>query len=100
MLRHIVMWKLKATAEGAGRAENAQKLKATLETCRSIVQGQGHFEVGIGLGLPGSTFDVVLVSDFDDSAALDSYQKHPKHVAIKDFVGAVTEGRQCVDYEV
>ncbi|SAL53801.1 stress responsive alpha-beta barrel domain-containing protein [Caballeronia telluris] len=100
MLRHIVMWKLKETAEGADRAENAQKLKATLETCRSIVQGQGHFEVGIGLGLPASTFDVVLVSDFDDSAALDSYQNHPKHVAIKAFVGAVTEGRQCVDYEV
>jgi hypothetical protein len=100
MLRHIVMWKLKETAEGADRAENATKLKATLETCRSIVEGQGHFEVGIGQAFAASTFDVVLVSDFDDSAALDAYQKHPKHVAIKDFVGAVTEGRQCVDYEV
>ncbi|WP_087645838.1 Dabb family protein [Caballeronia choica] len=100
MLRHIVMWKLKETAAGADRAENAEKLKATLETCRSIVSGQGHFEVGIGHALPGSTFDVVLVSDFDDSAALEAYQKHPKHVGIKDFVASVVEGRQCVDYEV
>ncbi|SAL65630.1 stress responsive alpha-beta barrel domain-containing protein [Caballeronia terrestris] len=100
MLRHIVMWKLKETAQGAYKAENAKKLKITLETCRSIVQGQGHFEVGIGQSLPGSTFDVVLVSDYDDAAALDAYQKHPKHVAIKDFVASVVEGRQCVDYEV
>ena len=44
MLRHIVMWKLKESAEGGTRAENIVKLKAKLETCRSIVSGQGHFE--------------------------------------------------------
>jgi hypothetical protein len=100
LLRHIVMWKLKEHAEGASRAENAVKLKATLETCRSIVSGQGHFEVGIAqLGFD-ATCDVILVSDFDDKAALDAYQVHPRHVAIKPFVAAVRESRQCIDYEV
>jgi len=100
VLRHIVMWKLKDHAEGADRAENAKKLKTTLETCRSIVKGQGHFEVGIAQPGFEATYDVVLVSDFDDKAALDAYQNHPKHLAIKDFVAAVREGRQCIDYEV
>jgi hypothetical protein len=94
------MWKLKEHAEGASRAENAIKLKATLETCRSIVSGQGHFEVG--LAQPGfdATCDVILVSDFDDKAALDAYQAHPKHAAIKPFVAAVRESRESIDYEV
>ncbi|WP_250451517.1 Dabb family protein [Caballeronia sp. ATUFL_M2_KS44] len=100
MLRHIVMWKLKDFAEGAERAENAQKLKAKLETCRSIVKGQGHFEVGTAQPGFDCTYDVVLVSDFDDKASLDAYQNHPKHVALKDFVAAIREARQCVDYEV
>ncbi|SAL78720.1 stress responsive protein [Caballeronia arvi] len=100
MLRHIVMWKLKDNAEGASRAENAQKLKAKLETCRSIVKGQGHFEVGTAQPGFDCTYDVVLVSDFDDKAALDAYQVHPKHQALKDFVAAIREERQCVDYEV
>lgn len=100
MLRHIVMWKLKENAEGASRAENAEKLKAKLETCRSIVKGQGHFEVGTAQPGFACTYDVVLVSDFDDDAALEAYQVHPKHQALKDFVAAIREDRQCVDYEV
>ena len=100
MLRHIVMWKLKESAQGASRADNAQTLKAKLETCRSIVKGQGHFEVGTAEAGFDCTCDVVLVSDFDDKAALHAYQVHPKHQAVKDFVAAVSESRQCVDYEV
>jgi hypothetical protein len=94
------MWKLKETAEGATRAENAQKLKAKLEGCSGIVPGILQLEVG--LAKPGleSTYDVVLVSDFADKAALDAYQVHPTHEALKAFIGAVRESRECVDYEV
>ncbi len=100
MIRHIVMWKLKETAEGAGRAENAAALKARLEDCRDIVPGISHLEVGIAAPGLESTYDVVLVADFADKAALDAYQVHPKHEALKQFVTAVRESRQCVDYEV
>ena len=100
MIRHIVMWKLKESAEGASRAENAAKLKEKLEGCRDIVPGILHLEVGLAaLGLE-STYDVVLVSDFADKAALDAYQVHPTHLALKGFFGAVRESRDCVDYVV
>jgi hypothetical protein len=100
MIRHIVMWKLKETAEGATRAENAAKLKEKLEGCRDIVPGILHMEVGLaGPGLD-STCDVVLVSEFADKAALDAYQVHPTHLALKTFVTAVREARECVDYVV
>ena len=100
MLRHIVMWKLKESAEGGTREENVVKLKTKLESCRSIVSGQGHFEVGVAQPGFEATYDVVLVSDFDNPQALQAYQVHPKHLAIKDFVAAVRESRQCIDYEV
>jgi hypothetical protein len=100
MIRHIVMWKLKESAEGASRAENAVRLKEKLEGCRNIVPGILHLEVGLAGGGLGSTYDVVLVSDFTDKAALDAYQVHPTHEALKGFVGAVRESRECVDYEV
>ena len=94
------MWKLKDHAEGATRAENALKLKEKLEACRDIVPGILHLEVG--LAQPGleSTFDIVLISDFADKAALVAYQVHPKHEQVKAFLGPVRETRQCVDYEV
>ncbi|RKE35917.1 stress responsive alpha/beta barrel protein [Paraburkholderia sp. BL23I1N1] len=100
MIRHIVMWKLKEHAEGASRDENALKLKAKLEGCRDIVPGMLKFDVGIAASGLESTYHVVLVSDFADKAALDAYQVHPTHTALKGFVGAVRESRECVDYEI
>lgn len=81
------------------RAERAQA-QDKLDACRNIVPGILHLEVG--LATPGleATYDVVLVSDFADKAALDAYQVHPVHEEVKKFVGAVREERQCIDYLV
>ena len=100
MLKHIVMWKLKDSAEGADRAANARRMKELLDACAGIVPGILKFEVA--LAQPGleATYDVVLYSEFADRAALDAYQEHPQHVALKPFIGAVREARQCMDYEV
>lgn len=98
MIRHIVMWKLKEHAEGAGRAANAVKMKALLEECAALVPGILKFETA--LAQPGleCTYDVVLYSEFASRAALDAYQQHPQHQALKPFFGAVREARQCMDY--
>lgn len=100
MIKHIVIWKLKEYAEGADRAANAVKMKAMLDGCANIVPGILKFEAV--LAQPGleSTYDIVLYSEFADKAALDAYQEHPEHVAIKPFVGAVRAERQCMDYEI
>lgn len=100
MIKHIVFWKLKEHAEGAGRADNARKMKQLLDACATLVPGILRFEAA--LAQPGleATYDVVLYSEFASRAALDAYQAHPDHVAIKPFIGAVREARQCMDYEV
>jgi len=100
MIRHIVMWKLKESAEGATREENLVKFKALLEGCRHLAPGTLHLDVGLAEAGLASTFDIALVSDFADKAALDAYQDHPDHLVVKQFAKAVTEGRQCVDYVI
>ena len=100
MIKHIVMWKLKDQAEGADRTANAAKMKALLEDCRDIAPGIVQFEVA--LAQPGleATYDVVLYSVFKDKWALDAYQDHPQHAALKPFIAAVRTERHCMDYEV
>lgn len=100
MIKHIVMWKLKEHAEGEDKATNMRKLKALLETCRDIVPGLVKLEVGLATPHLEASYDVVLYSEFTDTTALDAYQKHPTHEAIKSFVAAVRLERQCMDYEV
>lgn len=100
MIKHLVMWKLKDHAEGADKATNMIKLKNLLETCRNIVTGMAKLEVGLAHPDLEATYDVVLYSEFIDKAALDAYQEHPAHQAIKPFIAAIRSERQCVDYEV
>jgi len=100
MIKHIVMWQLKAHAEGADKATNAAKMKSLLDACADIVPGMGAFEVALAQEGMEATYDVVLYSEFESLAALDAYQNHPPHLALKPFVGAVREARQCMDYEV
>lgn len=100
MLKHIVMWKLKDHAEGADKSVNARKMKEMLDACADIVPGILKFETAIAQAGLEATYDVVLYSEFASKAALDAYQDHPQHVALKPFIGAIREARQCMDYEI
>jgi hypothetical protein len=95
MIRHIVMWKLKA----ADRDANARKIKEQLESLRGKVPGMSHIEVGIARQ-PTESADVVLLSEHEDWVSLDTYQQHPEHLAMKDFIASIRERREVCDYEV
>ncbi|UGQ48626.1 Dabb family protein [Massilia endophytica] len=99
MIKHIVMWKLKQQAEGADRVANAHRMKELLEACAGIVPGILKLEVAVAQPGLEATYDVVLYSEFENREALDAYQNHPQHQALKPFFGAVREARQCMDYE-
>jgi hypothetical protein len=100
MLKHIVMWKLKDFAGDTDKSANVRKMKELLDGCASVVPGMLKFEVAISQPGLEATYDIVLYSEFENKAALDAYQHHPDHVAIKPFIAAVRDQRQCMDYEV
>ena len=99
MLKHIVMWKFKPEAEGADKAANLVRAKALLDACAGLTPGMRMLEVAIAQPGLECTYDLVLYAEFDDAAALDAYQNHPHHLAVKPFIGAVRLERQCMDYQ-
>ena len=100
MIKHIVFWKFKDHAEGSDKAVNLVKAKALLDGCAQVVPGILGFEVAIAKANMDCTRDLVLYSEFTDRAALDAYQSHPQHLAVKPFIGSVSLERQCMDYEI
>ena len=100
MIKHIVMWQLKDSAEGADKSVNVAKMKALLDDCANLVPGMLKFEVATAQPGLECTYDILLYSEFESTVALNAYQNHPKHVALKPFVAAVRQARQCMDYEV
>jgi hypothetical protein len=99
MVKHIVLWRLKEHAEGHGKAENARLVKEKLESLRGRIPGMTAIEVGINFAAEDGAADVALYSAFESRAALDAYQVHPEHVAMKAFIMSVRSERWVADYD-
>ena len=100
MIKHIVMFKLKESAEGSDRAANIKALKAKLEALPASIEEIKFFEVGINFIDASVSYDLALVSEFESKEALYLYQKHPEHLKVADFVGKACESRIVVDYVI
>ena len=92
MIKHIVMWKLKNPGDAA-------KFKAQLDKCKGLVPGMREFEAAVRSEGLEANVDVVLVSAFDDKAALQAYLEHPVHVEVSSVLGSLRESRTVLDYE-
>ena len=99
MIKHIVVWKLKDTAEGGTREQNAKKMKQELEALKNKIPQVRRIEAGINMIPSDAAYDVALYSEFANEKDLDSYQKHPEHLKIADFAAKVRESRVVVDYK-
>jgi Stress responsive A/B Barrel Domain len=100
MIKYIVMWKLKASAEGADMGGNALQVKQKLEALNGHIPGMLKLEVGIDISRSDASFDVVLYSEFVSRESLAAYHHHPLHLAVSPYIGAVREQRVLVDYEI
>jgi hypothetical protein len=100
MLKHIVMWKLKESAEGNSKDENAKLMKGKLEALKAKIPEIDFIEVGFNVVPSPAAYDVTLYCEFKDEAALKTYQVHPEHVKVAEFVGKINDNRVVVDYLV
>jgi len=100
MVRHIVLWRLKETANDRGKAENAAEIKRQLEALNGKIPGLLKLEVGYDFSRTAESSDIALYSEFENRAALDAYQTHPLHEAVKPLVMSSREERRLVDYQL
>lgn len=99
MIKHIVMWKLKDTAEGKTKLENAKWIKKNLEGLFGVVKEIKHMEVGVNINKSDMAFDAVLISHFETLDDLETYRSNPAHVKIAQYIKNVRDDRVVVDFE-
>jgi hypothetical protein len=98
MVGHIVMWKLKETAEGRSAAENAKIMKDMLERLPGLIPELRTLVVSTEVFASAPETEVVLYTVFDSPEDLQTYQVHPEHKKCVAFVSAVVAERRMVDY--
>lgn len=95
MVKHIVAFKLKGTAEE--RLELARKFKAALEALPEQIDVLKSIEVGLNEN-PAETWDIVLTAIVETMNDVSTYARHPAHVAAAAIIAEHKESRACVDY--
>lgn len=98
MVRHIVFWNLKESAEGADKKINAAKIKAGLEGLVGQIEGLTKAEVM--RGYDPKNYDLCLYSEFTSKEALANYKVNEKHKLVQAFVHKVITDRVAFDCEV
>lgn len=100
MIKHIVMFKLKAT-EGMTEYENALEAKKRFDKVIDGVDVLKKGELVINSpDAPDSNYTVALICEFDDIDGLNAYQVHPVHKEFGAFIAGIKADRACIDYEV
>lgn len=92
------MWKLKDSANGKTKAENALILKEKLEALVGEISVLRSLEVGVNALSDGGAYDLVLITTFDNEDDLKTYANDPKHVKVSEFCQTIRETRVVVDY--
>ncbi|MDE6462060.1 MAG: Dabb family protein [Muribaculaceae bacterium] len=96
MVKHIVTFKLSGTPEQ--RLDAAARFRDALMALPAQIDVLRSMEVGINQN-PAEDWDVVLTAVVPSMADVETYAKHPAHVAAAAIIAPCKAARACVDYE-
>ena len=94
MLTHIVLFKFKPETT----AEQADQLETGLKGLPALISEIREFRVGRDIIRSERSYDLGLISTFDDLAAMQRYQVHPAHQAVVSLVKTLCAGVVAVDF--
>ncbi len=94
MIKHIVMYKLKnPTSENCkAMVDKFMSMQGKIEVLKSVQAGSDILK-------SARSFDVCLECVFENTEDMQTYQSHPVHIPVKEFVGSLVEKAHSVDYE-
>jgi len=100
MIRHVVMWKMKESAEGKTKAENMEWIREHLYALLPLIPEIRRMEIGFDVSGTDMSMDLMLLTEFDSLDTLHTYAVHPEHVKVSSYVCKVIETRVVLDCEI
>ena len=95
MITHIVLFKFKPEATEA----EIQKLAEGLGSLPQLIEEIREFRFGADVLRSERSYDLGLVSSFEDFDALQRYQVHPEHQKVVAHVKTIASNVVAVDFE-
>src|SRR5690606_25336691 len=92
MLTHVVCFKF-------DDLQTAEDVKARLQAMAERIPSLRAIEAGVDVLRSPRSYDVALITRFDDLAGLEAYQVHPVHQEVVEFIKPRSRGAVSVDFE-
>jgi hypothetical protein len=92
---HLVSFKYKTDVDETQRDDHRARLAALKD-----IDGVTSLKVGADVVRSPRSYDTGLAITFSDRAALDAYQRSPRHVPVAQFGVSLAEHIVAVDFEV
>ena len=100
MIRHVVMWKFKEVGEGKTKAENLDIVRDKLFALLPIIPELKKMEIGKDVSHTDMSYDLILITEFENLDDLHTYAVHPEHLKVSGYVRSVVESRVVLDCEI
>lgn len=99
MIKHIVLWKFCEEKDGLTKSEIMESVKTALLKLPSIISEIKSMEIGKdALHTDDMSYDMALITLFENEKALKFYKEHPEHKKISAYVKTVRTARATVDF--
>ena len=90
-MTHVVFFRF-------AQANHAQQAATKLRALAGVVPSLRDIEVGIDELKSERSWDLCLITRFDDRAGMDAYQVHPAHNVVANYLHEHATGAAAVDW--
>ena len=94
MLTHVVLFRLKDR-----RPESIAATRAVLESLASGIETLRGLEVGVDIVRSERSYDLAIITRFDDMAGYEVYRQHPVHLPVLAYMSEAVDSAAAVDFE-
>ena len=98
MVRYSVMWKFKPS-DGRTPKETAEDVKERYESLKGLIPGLLDIEVGVNTNDSATTYDAIMIADFESWKALADYKADTMRDSVREYADSLAESRVRVEYE-
>ena len=98
MVRYSVMWKFKPS-DGRTPKETAEDVKERYESLKGLIPGLIDIEVGVNRNDSATTYDAIMIADFESWKALADYKADTMREKVREHADRLAESRVRVEYE-
>lgn len=100
MIKHVVMWKFKESADGRSAQENMRIAAARLYALRGVIGELKSMKIYTDISHTDMSMDMMLDTEFDTVEDMKSYAVNPEHKKVSAFIRSVIESRVVLDSEM